>query len=90
MIGYFDIAVPRTALAAHQQQSGHTANQQQTMHEQLRLMLDRYDQNGDGRISRDEIPDRGRRLFGAVDQNKDGVLNQRELEQMLSYMQGRK
>ena len=90
MIGYFDVAVPRAAMKEQQKGAGQTGNEQQTMREHVRLMLDRYDRDGDGRISRDEIPDQGRRLFGIVDANKDGVLSQRELENLSRYMQGRK
>ena len=44
------------------------------------------DVNGDGRISRDEVPERMGRLFGRLDANGDGFIDEDELEGMASGM----
>lgn len=41
--------------------------------------LRRMDANNDGRIQRDEVPERMRRLFDEFDRNSDGVLDAEEL-----------
>ncbi len=46
-------------------------------------LLDR-DANGDGRISRDEVPERMERIFGRLDANGDGFIDEDELEGMAS------
>ncbi len=42
------------------------------------------DVNGDGRISRDEVPERMGRLFGRLDANGDGFIDEDELEEIAS------
>ncbi len=44
------------------------------------------DANGDGRISRDEVPERMERIFGRLDANRDGFIDEDELEGMASGM----
>ena len=41
--------------------------------------LRQFDQNGDGKFSKDELPPRLQERFDALDTNKDGFLNPREL-----------
>jgi len=38
----------------------------------------RFDRNRDGKLSRDELPERARRLFGRLDANKDGFITPAE------------
>lgn len=45
-------------------------------------MLDRLDTNGDGRITRDEIPERMTQFLERLDTNKDGAIDKAELEAM--------
>ncbi len=44
------------------------------------------DANWDGRISRDEVPERMGRIFGRLDANGDGFIDEDELEGMASGM----
>ncbi len=48
-------------------------------------MFDNFDQNGDGKLSRDEIPERMREFIGDADKNGDGSISKEELQ---SAMQG--
>ena len=40
--------------------------------------LDRFDKNGDGKVSKDEMPERARRMFDRVDKNGDGFITPEE------------
>ena len=42
--------------------------------QQSEQFFKRLDKNGDGRVSRDELPERMRRVFDRVDRNKDGAI----------------
>ena len=41
-----------------------------------------FDRNGDGQLSRDEVPERMQGLFARGDANQDGVLSRDELRQL--------
>lgn len=45
-------------------------------------MLDRLDTNGDGKITRDEIPERMTQFLERLDTNKDGAIDKAELDAM--------
>lgn len=45
----------------------------------VQRMMD-MDQNGDGNLSPNEVPERMRRMLGAADQDQDGLISQTELE----------
>jgi hypothetical protein len=45
----------------------------------IRLMLS-YDANSDGKVTRDELEQGLRRQFAAVDRNRDGILDQAEVQ----------
>jgi EF hand len=54
--------------------------------------LKRYltmDKNGDGQLTRDEVPDRMAGLVTRADSNEDGVIAKDELEQMVKKEAGR-
>ncbi len=40
--------------------------------------LDRFDKNGDGKVSKDEMPERARRMFDRVDKDGDGFITPEE------------
>ena len=70
MIGYFDIAVPLDSLPKQNLQ--------------LQTLLDRFDKNKDGKISRDEVPGRLKKIFDRLDTNFDNKLTKAELAKGLS------
>jgi hypothetical protein len=41
-----------------------------------------YDENGDGKLEKDELPERMQRMFDRLDQNGDGVIDAEELKAM--------
>ena len=47
-----------------------------------------FDANGDGRITREEIPDQAGGMFDCVDANRDDVITEDELNAMASRMRG--
>lgn len=52
-----------------------------TPDEMVKLLLE-FDQNGDGKLSSDEVPERMQGLFERGDANKDGTLSQDELRNL--------
>jgi len=60
---------------------------QQTPAERVSHMLDEFDTNKDGKLSRDEVPDGMRSRFAAADKNGDGFLDSAELLEMSATMQ---
>jgi hypothetical protein len=47
------------------------------------------DQNGDGKISKDEMPERAREMFDRMDTNSDGFIDEEELKNMPGGRGGR-
>lgn len=47
-----------------------------------------FDANGDGRITREEIPDQAGGMFDRVDTDGDGVITEAELNAMAGQMRG--
>ena len=45
------------------------------------------DEDGDGRVGRDELPERMRRRFERIDSNHDGYIDREELEVMFERME---
>ena len=52
-----------------------------TPDEMVKLLLE-FDQNADGKLTTDEVPERMQGLFERGDANKDGVLSQEELRKL--------
>ena len=50
----------------------------------------RFDTNKDGKISKEEAPERMRENFDRIDANKDGVIEQEELREAFRSMRGRR
>jgi len=44
------------------------------------------DKNGDGKLSKDELPERMQAMFGNLDKNSDGFLDKAELEAAIAQM----
>jgi peroxiredoxin len=103
MIGYFDIAVPRTAAspaAAVAASDGARAPLEAppvgaapaTLPRSGRPafspaeILKQLDRDGDGKVMRDEVPERLRRLFDRLDLDGDKMLSREELEQGLEML----
>ncbi len=48
-----------------------------------------FDKNGDGKLTRDELPERMQSLFDRADANKDGVIDNAELTAVATQQSGR-
>jgi collagen type III alpha len=57
--------------------------------EDIMRRLREADRDGDGKLSKDEAPERMRENFDRVDTNSDGFVDQQELRQMFAAMGGR-
>jgi hypothetical protein len=102
MIGYFDIAVPRTAPRAAVADAGGrrapveapsadepaAASRGGGLGTRAADMMRRLDRDGDGRVTRDEVPDRLRPIFDRLDRDGDKVLSAEELERGLGALPG--
>jgi Ca2+-binding EF-hand superfamily protein len=51
-------------------------------------MLEARDQDKDGKLSSDEIPEQMRPRLNLIDENGDGSIDKSELEKMAARMQG--
>ncbi len=51
-------------------------------------LFNRMDKNGDGKLSKDEAPDRLRENFDRVDKNKDGFVDRAELRELFERGEG--
>jgi collagen type III alpha len=47
-------------------------------------MLSRFDADGDGKLTREELPERMRPQFERMDRNDDGVVDADEMQAMAS------
>jgi peroxiredoxin/mono/diheme cytochrome c family protein len=71
MIGYFDVAVAYDPATAGDEQAAIRARAAE--------ILAQFDKNDDGRIGRDEVPERLHRLFDLLDADRDGFVTVEEL-----------
>ena len=52
-------------------------------------ILERFDENDDGKLSKDELPERMQQIMERADSDKDGSLTKAELEKMFANRGGR-
>lgn len=57
--------------------------------EMVDRMFENNDANKDGKLSRDEMPERMREMFSRADENQDGFVTKEELTKVFSTMGGR-
>jgi hypothetical protein len=51
----------------------------------LEAIFNRMDRNGDGKVSREELPDAQRQRFMRLDTNEDGSISLEEAERLKSF-----
>ena len=81
MIGYFDIAVPRSKAKSpgSSEPGGRARGEEDSLGERLRA----YDKNKNGKLERSEVSGRMSLLFSFWDRDRDGVLTKEEIQQGL-------
>jgi len=72
MIGYFDLAIPRDP-------NNPEAADDMESRARAEMIAKSLDRNGDGKISKDEVPERLKTLFESLDKEKKGFLTIDEL-----------
>jgi len=78
MIGYFDLAVPIRGEKTASSALGGRADQ----------LIARLDADGDGKISRKEVPTKWLAIFLLIDSNRDGFVDAEELETAAKKREG--
>ena len=85
MIGYFDVATEIDQQALAEGQAPKLAIDTTS---QARQLMKRIDKNADGKISRDEIPDKARLLIIRWDKNRDGEITVDEVAEIIDQQGG--
>lgn len=87
MLGFFDVAVPidREKLLADGTVPK-LAPVEASMEDRARELVSQLDQNGDGKLTKDELPGRLQQTFAFLDSNHDGVL---DVEEATKFMKAR-
>jgi peroxiredoxin len=80
MIGYFDIVIPadRFRKITKQAQSDPQARAKE--------IIRRFDTDGDGKLSKKEVPPRLQKFFDQLDRNKDGFLTADEIGRLTRFL----
>jgi len=81
MIGYFDILMPVDEFRKLVKATGKSSPQSRA-----KTLIRRLDNNGDGKLSKQEVPKKLARFFKRLDRNKDGTLTVGELERFLKLL----
>jgi hypothetical protein len=87
MIGFFDVAVP---LTDEERATGKVVRLAPTASSQAEQLFARFDKNKDGKVIRDEVPQRAALMFLALDKNADGELTLDEVTEAINARFGQK
>jgi hypothetical protein len=91
MIGYFDIATPRGSRSSDERPGrgrGGFGGFGRLDEDSLKNLVKQLDVNKDGKITRDEVPDRLKGQFDLISGGKDSVTVE-QLQKMLSRLRRR-
>lgn len=66
------VTLPSMVYASMDKKEGHRFNVEQ--------MFEKHDANKDGKLTKDEMPERASKMFDRVDQDKDGAITKAEAE----------
>jgi hypothetical protein len=80
MIGFFDVAMP---LTDEERASGKVPRLAPDPGAQAEMLFTQFDKNKDGKVVRDEVPERAAFMFQALDKNADGELTLEEVSQAI-------
>jgi Ca2+-binding EF-hand superfamily protein len=88
MIGFFDVATP---IDREQLAKGIVPKLEPlaTIEDRARELIAQFDRNGDGKLSKDELPDGHKWLFNLLDRNHDGFLDVEEVTVFVKANEGK-
>jgi hypothetical protein len=75
MIGFFDVATPIDRAKLLAKGGVPRLEPVATLEDRARDLISQFDRNGDGKLSKEELPAGKQRLFGLLDRNHDGFLD---------------
>ncbi|MGE3315000.1 MAG: redoxin domain-containing protein [Planctomycetaceae bacterium] len=84
MIGFFDVAVK---VSQDDVLAGKLPQLTPSAEWQAQKLLERFDKDHDGKVTKDELPSRAQGIMTRLDQNKDEILTVEEVVQMIKMQQ---
>lgn len=79
MIGFFDVATPINRAKFLADGAVPMLEPSATVEDRARELISQFDRNGDGKLTKDELPEKFHGLFGLLDRNRDGFLDEDEV-----------
>jgi peroxiredoxin len=90
MIGFFDVAVPIDREKLLADGTVPKLEPAATIEERAKELISQLDGNNDGKLTKDEVPERFRLMFGFLDGNKDGFVDADEALVFIKASGGRR
>jgi len=84
MIGFFEVAFPIDTATL---EPGSTLDLKPTMESTAKRIIEGFDKDKDGKVSREEVPARGQVFFARMDLNKDGFITVDEAAKVIEEQQ---
>lgn len=86
MLGFFDVALAIDREKLVKDKVAPRLEAMGTIEDRARDLLASMDENGDGKVSMDELPGRFRAFSGLIDRNSDGAIDEAELLGFIKFM----
>lgn len=90
MIGFFDVTIPIDREKLLADGTIPKLEPAATMEDRAKELVDQLDGNGDGKLTKDEVPERFKLMFGLMDSNHDGFVDVDEARVFVKASAGRR